>query len=382
MKVSIKERKFKDIENNPSILGFGCMRFPLLENGEIDEELAYKMIDYAYEKGITYFDTAYPYHKGESEIFIGKALKKYPRESFFLADKMPTWEIKSVEDCKRIFFEQLEKCQVEYFDYYLLHALDKNNFNNYKLPGIMDFFYKMKEEGKIRHLGFSFHDTPEVLEDIVNTFKFDFVQIQLNYLDWTYQKAKEQYEILEKNDLPIVIMEPVRGGTLADLGEECNLMFKEYNKEASIASWAIRYAASKNQVMCVLSGMSNFEQVKDNINSTTLFKKLNDDEENLVIKVITRFFERRIVPCTGCRYCMDCPKGVDIPLNFRMYNNFKISNYEEGYVKNYLKLEKAKASTCVNCKLCISKCPQHILIPDRLKEIDTFISSVKNKYSI
>ena len=159
-------------------------------------------------------------------------------------------------------------------------------------------------------------------------------------------------------------------------------MFKDYDCESSIASWAIKYVASKNQVMCVLSGMSNFEQVKDNIKTTTDFKVLTEEEEGLIKRVITRFFERRIVPCTGCRYCMDCPKGVDIPLNFRMYNNYKISTHEEGYVKNYLKLEKAKASTCVNCKLCVSKCPQHISIPDKLKEIDIFINSVKDKYSI
>ena len=375
MGVSVKEKQFKNIEKNPSILGFGCMRFPTLENGEINEELTFEMVDYAYKHGVTYFDTAYPYHQGKSEIVIGKALKRYPRESFYLANKMPTWYIKSKDDVVRIFNEQLEKCGVEYFDYYLCHALNKDNFQNYKLPGVMDYLYQMREEGKIKHLGFSFHDSPEVLEEIIHSYSFDFVQLQLNYLDWTYQKAKEQYEIVEKCNLPIIVMEPVRGGALADLGDEPNKILKAANPEASIASWAIKYVASKEQVMCVLSGMSNYEQVQDNIATTTNFKPLTHVEEAHIQTALDEFLKSRIIPCTACRYCMDCKFGVDIPKNFSLYNNFKISKYEQGYLQSYDKLDAAKASSCVGCKQCVSKCPQHINIPEKLKEISDFVKS-------
>lgn len=381
MTVYSKTKEFKGIKKNPTLLGFGCMRFPLIEGtNEIDEELTIKMVDYAYQSGITYYDTAYPYHEGKSELMIGKALKKYQRDSFYLANKMPTWLINSKEDVKRIFEEQLKKCQVEYFDYYLCHALNKDNFEKYKLPGVMDFLYQMKEKGKIKHLGFSFHDTPEVLKEIIATYRFDFVQIQLNYLDWTYQRANEQYEIIEKTGLPILVMEPIRGGTLADLGDDCNQIFKEVNKKASIASWALRYAASKPQVMCVLSGMSNFEQVQDNVKTMIDFKELSHFEESVIQTALDKFLKSRTVPCTGCRYCMDCPMGVEIPLNFKLYNNYRITKREEGYINSYKKLEAQTASSCVNCKKCVSKCPQHIDIPQRLKEIAEFVDTVREKY--
>lgn len=377
--ISIKNKKFKGINNNPSVLGFGCMRFPTNEDGSINEKLSFEMIDYAYQNGVTYYDTAYPYHNGQSEIFIGKALKKYPRESYYLADKMPTWYVKSLDDVKRIFEEQLQKTEAKYFDYYLLHALNKENYINYRIPGVMDYLYSLKKKGLIKHLGFSFHDTPEVLADILAEFKFDFVQIQLNYLDWDYQKAKEQYEIIKKYDLPIIIMEPVRGGTLADLGEECNNILLNYNKNVSIASWAIRYAMSKDQVMTVLSGMSSFEQVKDNIATSSPLISLSSDEEIILNKALNTFLESRIIPCTGCRYCMDCPMGVDIPLNFKQYNNYKISKKEAGYIKWFITNEN-NASLCIGCNKCVVKCPQHINIPFKFKEINSFIDSNKDKY--
>jgi len=378
--VTVKNNKFKGIEKNPSVLGFGCMRFPTKEDGSIDYEKSMEMIDYAYNNGVTYFDTAYPYHNGESEIFIGHALKKYPRESFYLADKMPTWHVKSLEDVKRIFNEQLKKTQVEYFDYYLLHALNKDTYVNYRIPGVMDYLYDLKKKGIIRHLGFSFHDSPEVLKDILEEFEFDFVQIQLNYLDWDYQKASEQYQIIKDYNLPIVIMEPVRGGTLADLGSDCNNILKGFNNDASIASWAIRYAMDKEQVMTVLSGMSTFEQVMDNINTASPFIPFNNEEKLVLDKTLKQFLDSRIIPCTGCRYCMDCPMGVDIPLNFKQYNNYRISKREKGFIKWFIESDK-NASLCVGCNKCVSKCPQHIDIPNRFKDILEFINANKEKYS-
>lgn len=377
-----KQVKFNNIANNPTILGFGCMRLPLIENSnEIDVDLTFKMIDYAYQNGVNYFDTAYPYHEGKSEIVIGKALKRYPRESFYLADKMPTWLVKSQEDVVRIFNEQLEKCQVEYFDFYLCHALNKDNFNAYRLPGVMEFLYEMKRIGKIKYLGFSFHDSPEVLKEILNTYEFDFVQLQINYLDWDFQKAKEQYELVRQKGLPIIVMEPIRGGTLADLGEKPNAIFKDYDKDSSIASWALRYVGSKPQIMTVLSGMSTLEHVIDNINTMKEFKNLSSKEEEIVALALDSFLlNNNFIPCTGCRYCMDCPMGVDIPLNFKMYNNYAISKHEKGYVNGYLKLDMKAASSCVGCSLCVKKCPQHILIPNKMKEISDFIQSVKEKY--
>lgn len=379
MGVYKKNKKFKNVEKTPSLLGFGCMRFPLIcGSEEIDKDLVFKMIDYAYQNGVTYFDTAYPYHNGKSEIVIGEALKKYERESFYLADKMPTWLLNSVDDAKRIFAEQLEKCSVDYFDFYLCHALNNDNYLKYRDLKVMDFLLEMKKEGKIKRLGCSFHDTPEVLEKILNTYDFDFVQIQLNYLDWDYQKASEQYEIIRKRNLPIIVMEPVRGGTLANLGDEVNQIFKSANSYASVASWALRFAASCDQVMTVLSGMSNFEQVKDNINTFSNYKPLDDLERKTIDEALSLFLKNKIIPCTGCKYCMDCPFGVDIPKNFKIYNNFAISGRKEGFLNNFEALMEHNATNCKACKACVKKCPQHIDIPTKMKMINDVIKEIRS----
>lgn len=379
MGVYKKNKKFKNVDKTPSLLGFGCMRFPLIcGSEEIDKDLVFKMIDYAYQNGVTYFDTAYPYHNGKSEIVIGEALKKYERESFYLADKMPTWLLNSVDDAKKIFAEQLEKCSVDYFDFYLCHALNNDNYLKYRDLKVMDFLLEMKKEGKIKRLGCSFHDTPEVLEKILNTYDFDFVQIQLNYLDWDYQKASEQYEIIRKRNLPIIVMEPVRGGTLANLGEDVNQIFKAVNNNASVASWALRFAASCEQVMTVLSGMSNFEQVKDNINTFSNYKPLDDLERKTIDEALSLFLKNKIIPCTGCRYCMDCPFGVDIPKNFKIYNNFAISGRKEGFINNFEALMEHNAIHCKACKACVKKCPQHIDIPTKMKMINDVINEIRS----
>ena len=382
-KVTIKKKSFKDIKSNPSLLGFGCMRFPVIEEGkpDIDEEKSIEMIDYAYQSGVNYFDTAYPYHQGLSELFIGKALKKYPRKSFYLASKMPGWEVETVEDAKRIFFEQLKKCQVEYFEYYLCHALSAKNVEVYKIPGVMEFLTEMKELGKIHHLGFSFHDTPEVLEEILEFYPFDFVQLQINYLDWTFQEANRQYALAKKYDLPVIVMEPVRGGTLANLSDAAKAVLIAKDENRSVASWAIRYAASLDQVITVLSGMSNLEQTKDNINTLTNFKPLDNEEKIVLDKALKIFMESRIVPCTKCQYCMPCPEGVDIPKVIDIYNQYAIDQNRRFFYHRYKQLDESqKAEHCIQCGICLDKCPQKIDIPSVMTKIDELYRDTHNEF--
>ena len=375
----MEKRYFKSIGEKISLLGFGCMRLPKLydDKQDIDEILAQKMIDYAIENGINYFDTAYPYHEGMSETFIGKALKKYPRESFHLTTKMPVWLVQNEDDTERIFNEQLEKCQVDYFDFYLMHNLNEEHFENAEKHHVYDFLKQKKAEGKIRHLGFSFHDSVELLESIVKTHKWDFAQIQLNYLDWDLQNAKRQYEILSENNLPVIVMEPVRGGALATLSESAIAILKSENPDASPASWAIRYAASFPNVLTVLSGMSNFEQVKDNIQTISDFEPLSEKEREVLQKALTAYRASGTIPCTGCRYCMDCPAGVDIPKVFSAYNQYCISKNANVLKITYQILgEEKQEHHCVNCKKCVPKCPQKIDIPKHMIEIKETISKL------
>jgi hypothetical protein len=380
-KVYVREVHFQGIEKNPSLLGFGCMRFPVLpgEKPEIDEKLAEKMVDYAYEHGITYYDTAYPYHHGKSETFIGKVLKKYPRNSFFLASKLPSWLIHSREDAERIFTEQLQKCQVEYFDYYLAHALSRESFPSNITPEIMDFLFELKKQGKIRHLGFSFHDSPEMLEKIIQAYSWDFVQIQCNYLDWTFLEAKKMYEIIEKKGIPCIVMEPVRGGMLSTLSEESAQIFKKADPNSSIASWAIRYVASKPNVMVVLSGMSTEEQTKDNIKTMTDFHPVTVKDQQVIQKALNAFLKNRTIPCTSCRYCMPCPHGVDIPGSFKIYNEYAISKRKNDFVEEYQEYEKQKWNACIACDICKPKCPQKIFISEKMALINTLYNSIKSE---
>lgn len=378
--VFAKQTQFKGIEKNPSLLGFGCMRFPTLspDKPDIDEVLAEKMIDYAYAHGVNYFDTAYPYHQGLSELFIGKVLKKYPRDSFYLANKMPSWLIKGPEDAKRIFEEQLKKCQVEYFDFYLCHALGEEQFKPYLIPGVMDYLYEMKKQGKIRHLGFSFHDTHEVLDRIIHTYTWDFVQLQLNYLDWEFINAKKQYEIVEAYGVPCIVMEPVRGGTLANLCDKSIDIFKSYNPDVSAASWAIRYAASKENVMVVLSGMSNLEQTMDNVKTLSNFNPITEQDQKVIDQALEAYMDSQTIPCTSCGYCMPCPHGVDIPGTFRVYNQFAISKNRWQFTEEYgNNLKDKNADICISCGECLELCPQKIEIPTRMSEISEKYLSLK-----
>lgn len=365
------KKQYKFTDTCPSVLGLGMMRLPKAREGseDIDRAKAQEIVDYAYSHGINYFDTAYRYHAGDSELFVGEALKKYPRESFYLASKMPIWEANTPADVEKIFNDQLKRCQVEYFDFYLCHSQNKENFKKIREFGVYEFLSKMKEEGKIRHLGFSFHDTPDVLKEIVETYSWNFAQIQLNYLDWEMQDAKAQYEILTEHGIPVMVMEPVRGGALASLCEESDRMLKEARPEKSVASWAIRYAASLPNVQVVLSGMSNMEQLQDNISTMTDFEPLSEREREVLEQALDVYRRNHLIPCTGCRYCMDCPFGVDIPGVFKLYNQYKISKYKEGFLRGYRELGKSGPESCRACGACMRHCPQKIQIPERMKEI-------------
>lgn len=365
-------REFKNTGVKISGLGMGCMRLPRLKEDQpdIDYAAGQAMVDYALAHGVNYFDTAYPYHSGKSEPFVGQALKKHSRDSFFLASKMPCWCVKQAGDVERIFNEQLERCQVDYFDFYLCHALSAEHWKTYEEIPILPYLNRMREEGKIRRLGFSFHDSPDVLEMLVGKNKWDFVQIQLNYLDWTGQDAKRQYEILEANGLPCVVMEPVRGGSLASLCPEADGAFKAADPDSSVASWALRFAASLPNVLTVLSGMSNMEQVEDNVKTMTGFRPFSPEDYATVERALELYRKNRTIPCTGCRYCMDCPSGVDIPEVFKVYNRYAVEKNQDAFLADYAALTEEKQShNCVSCGACLPKCPQGISIPEKLREI-------------
>ena len=375
-------RQYRDTDVKVSLLGMGCMRLPKVdpEKEDIDYEKAQEIIDYAYANGVNYFDTAYGYHGGQSELFVGQALKKYPRESFFLASKMPIWCVKEKGDVERIFNEQLQRCQTDYFDFYLFHSQNAANFQKCQEFGVYEFLSQMKAEGKIRRLGFSFHDTPEVLRHICNTYPWDFAQIQLNYLDWEMQDAKTQYQILNDREIPVIVMEPVRGGVLASPCEAADILFREERPDKSVASWAIRFAASLPGVLTVLSGMSNMEQVRDNVDTMTRFEPLTDREREVIDEALEAYRKKDTVPCTGCRYCMDCPFGVDIPKMFSLYNRYVLDRDGEDYLEAYeAQPESQRADQCQACGACMEKCPQHIRIPDQMVTIRETVEKISTK---
>ena len=359
-----------------SKLAFGTMRLPLKDDGSIDQNQVNEMTDYAMAHGVNYFDTAYPYHDGRSEIAIGKALAKYPRESFRLVTKFPGHQFMKKYDCDGIFHEQLAKCGVDYFDFYLFHNVYENSFATYKSGeyGIVDYFVKQKQLGKIRHLGFSTHARAENLEEILDFFgdRIEFCQIQLNYVDWTLQDAKKKIELLGSRGIPVMVMEPVRGGKLTDLGEENNARLKGLRPGESIASWAFRWLAEIPEVATVLSGMSSLEQMKDNIRTFTDGTPLSEEEWNMMLDIAQTM--KKGVPCTACRYCCaGCPMELDIPMLLAGYNDMKFASAFT--VKMQMDGTPAEKwpDKCIGCGACASVCPQHIDIPEVLKEFDELL---------
>lgn len=354
-----------------SLLGFGCMRFPTTADGKIDEKRAEQMLDEAYATGINYFDTAFPYHEGASEPFVGKVLSKYPRESYYLATKMPCWEVKVFEDAKRIFELQCSRIDKNYIDFYLIHALNKARWNEMLDLGVVDYLIKMKECGKIKNLGFSFHDGYEVFEEILNYRDWDFCQIQLNYMDIDEQAGLKGYELCVKKNIPLTIMEPIKGGSLANLPEEVAAPFKKLDKDASVSKWALRWVASLDNVKVVLSGMTSEEQLKDNLNTFCDFSPMTEEEYKAIDEVRETLKKRVNNGCTGCRYCMPCPFGVNIPVNFAIWNQYgKYGNANDTkwHFVNDLK-ESELAKNCAKCGKCEKECPQKLSIREDLVKV-------------
>ena len=360
-------------KHNIPRLGFGCMRLPTLgSDDKIDIEEFKKLVDTYIEAGFNYFDTAYMYHGGMSELAVKEAVvKRYPRESFILVDKLPIWSIEKKEDVEKIFNEQLEKCGTEYFDIYLLHALNDANNAKHEEMGSYEFCQKMKEQGKIKSFGFSFHGTTDDMQHIMQKHheKFDIVQLQVNYFDWL-GFYREQYEIVTSYGKPVVCMEPVRGGILARMPKHIESILKDANPDVSTASWAIRWVGCLPEVVTVLSGMSNMEQLKDNITQMSNFKPLTEDEYVTIGKAAQALKDIPTVPCTGCNYCFKCPKNIPIAKIFDLYNAFLGNRSMFQFKTAYKEIEqKNNASACISCGVCEAACPQRIQIPNRLAEI-------------
>ena len=372
----VDRRKFKDTE--VSLLGLGTMRLPCKtslkreKNPLIDYKKGQELVDIAYKNGVNYYDTAYMYHVGKSEKFIGTALRKYPRDSYFLADKLPIWMCPKKSDMEKIFKKQLDRTGAGYFDFYLLHSLKKDSFERCEKFGAYDFLTEMKKQGKIKNIGFSFHGSVDDLREIVAAHKWDFAQIQMNYLDWKNQDAETQYDILTKAGIPVIVMEPVRGGKLADLPNEVEEMFKKNEPDKSVASWAIRFVASHSNVTTILSGMNSVEQLNDNLSTLTDFKEFSEKEFKICENAAAILNKNDVIPCTGCDYCADCPKEVKISSIFSAYNKVKTGELtkEEGKAL-YNKID-VNASECIRCCKCSDHCPQAIDIPDKIKEVNSF----------
>ena len=367
----MEKRKMEKLGIETSLLGFGCMRFPVTAEGKIDEPEAEKMLDKAIAAGVNYIDTAYPYHNGESEPFVGKALKKYDRSSLYLATKLPCWSVERLEDVDRIFNEQLSRLQTDYIDFYLLHALEKKRFDKMVELGVVKRLEELKAEGKIKYLGFSFHDDYETFERIISYREWDFCQIQLNYMDTEIQAGLKGYRLAEEKGIPMVIMEPVKGGSLAAFAEDITGMFRELKPEASVASFALRWVGTLPNIKVILSGMSTMEQVEDNLATFSPFEPLSEKESETIDNIVKLINSRVQNGCTGCRYCMPCPAGVDIPGNFSVWNTYHMyQNYNmvKGRWERGLGEEK-QAKNCIKCGKCEKACPQKLNIREDLERV-------------
>ena len=368
---------YKDFQGlKLSALGMGNMRLPVIDGDDsrIDVEESRKIIDYCMASGVNYYDTAYGYHGGNSETVVGEILKDYPREKYYLSSKFPGYDLNNMPKVKEIFEEQLKKCQVDYFDFYLFHNVCEMNVDAYLDPkyGIYDYLMEQKKNGRIKHLGFSAHGDMACMEKFLNAYGKDmeFGQIELNYFDYSFQNAKGKAELLGKWGIPIWVMEPVRGGQLASLPADAEKKLKEARPDEGIPAWAFRFLQSIEGVTMILSGMSNMDQVKDNIKTFETDKPLNEDEMKLVLGVADEMIKRTTVPCTGCHYCVPhCPKGLDIPLLLKLYNEAMVAGSGDFIAQMALGMvdKEKQPECCIACHSCEKVCPQTIHIPDELK---------------
>ena len=361
-----------------SRLGFGCMRFPTTPDGAIDEPRATAMLHRAYNAGVNYFDTAYFYHNHTSEAFVGRALSAFPRESFYLATKLPMSVIDSLEKAKEIFEGQFVLLGTDYFDFYLLHALNGKRFDQAVHQGILDFLIEQQRAGRIRHLGFSFHDDYAAFERILTARDWDFCQIQLNYMDADTQAGLKGYALAERLGVPVIVMEPVKGGALAALSEDVAAPLRAARPEKSIASWAMRWVGSLPNCRIILSGMSDEAQVEDNLATFADFEPLSEAEQALIAQTCDALRARVFVGCTGCRYCMPCPFGVDIPGNFRMMNEYAMYGLRRRLEGDWQFMDAPeRADNCRRCGQCEQACPQALPIRERLAEIAAQMAGAK-----
>ena len=368
---------YKNFQNHKlSALGLGAMRLPVIggDDSKIDETAAEKMVDYAMEHGINYYDTAWGYHGGQSELVIGRALKRYPRESYYLSTKFPGYDLSNMDKVEEIFEKQLKKCGVEYFDFYLFHNVCEMNIDAYldDKYGIYRYLMKQKRAGRIRHLGFSAHENYDVMKPFLEVYGkgMEFCQIQLNYLDWNFQDAKGKLELLAEHQLPVWVMEPLRGGKLAELSEEDAELLKNLRPDKSVPAWAFHFLQSIPSVTMVLSGMSNSEQLRENIQTFEEEKPLNSKEMEKLLKIANNMVEKIALPCTACRYCVShCPQGLDIPALLALYNEHCVTDgdFIAPMALSAIPEEK-RPGACIGCRSCEAVCPQQIKVSEAMAD--------------
>lgn len=367
---------YKDFQGMKlSALGMGAMRLPVIggDDGAVDAAETEKMVDLAMKSGVNYYDTAWGYHNGNSETVMGKALGRYPRESFYLADKFPGYDLSNMPKVKEIFEKQLEKCGVEYFDFYLFHNVCEMNIDAYLDPkyGIFDYLAEQKKAGRIRHLGFSAHGSYDIMKRFLDAYGKDmeFCQIQLNYLDWSFQDAKAKAELLNSYNIPVWVMEPLRGGRLAKLPEESEKELKKLRPDEKIPAWAFRFLQSVKGVTVILSGMSDYEQLSENIKTFETDKPLNEAEMSALMSVADGLLNG-VLPCTACHYCVShCPKGLDIPMLLELYNEHSFTG--GGFIAPIALMavpEEKHPSACIGCRSCEKVCPQQIKISEAMSD--------------
>lgn len=367
-------RDFQDVKL--SALGMGAMRLPVVDgdDSKIDEAAAFAMVDEAMARGVNYYDTAWGYHNGNSELVMGKALARHPREKFYLATKFPGYDLSNMGKVEEIFEKQLEKCQVEYFDFYLFHNVCEMNIDAYLDPkyGTYDYLLAQKKNGRIRHLGFSAHGDYDVMKRFLEAYGKDmeFCQIQLNYLDWDFQDAKRKVELLNQWNIPVWVMEPLRGGKLASLAPEDEAKLKALRPDEGIPAWAFRYLQSIPSVVVTLSGMSNMEQMKDNIATFETDKPLNETELEMLHAIAQGMVKKIVLPCTACHYCTShCPQGLDIPNLLSLYNEhcFTQGGFIAPMALSAIPADK-QPSACIGCRSCEAVCPQGIKISEAMAD--------------